>query len=115
MSEFNLQSSVEAIALEDRCQTEWNQNPELRGEFCSLEQFTAYARAVERGQARIFGQDDGRSGSRRERTRPEGPSAEGLIRRWKSEPATRVEFLGDFSRFAAFQTAAARGLTPAQV
>ena len=106
---------VEAISIEDRCQGEWSQSAELRSEFSSVEQYTAYMKAAQRGQARIFGQQESRrSGSRREHARPEGPSAETLIQQWKREPATRAEFLGDFSRFAAFQTAAARGLTPAR-
>ncbi len=106
---------VEAIALGDRCKAEWNQNAELRSQFASLEQYTAYARAAEQGRVRVFGREE-TYGPRSRRKRPgsAGPNAEELIRRWKASSDVRAEFRDDFSRFAAYEAARARGATPAR-
>ena len=44
--------------IEDRCKAEWKKNAELRSEFSTVEQYTAYMKAAERGQVRIFGQKE---------------------------------------------------------
>ena len=44
--------------IEDRCKAEWKKKAELRTEFSTVEQYTAYMKAAERGQARIFGQKE---------------------------------------------------------
>ena len=44
--------------IEDRCKAEWKKKSELRSEFSTVEQYTAYMKAAERGQARIFGQKE---------------------------------------------------------
>ena len=41
--------------VEDRCKIAWSKDPDLHSEFSNLEQYTAYIKAAERGQARIFG------------------------------------------------------------
>jgi len=50
------EENVETI--QDRCKAEWKKNAELRSEFSTVEQYTAYMKAAERGQARIFGQKE---------------------------------------------------------
>lgn len=40
--------------VEDRCKAKWDADPALRREFSSLAAYTAFARASESGQARVF-------------------------------------------------------------
>ncbi len=104
-----------AETIEDRRKAEWNKNSGLRSEFVNFWQYSAYMKAAEEGRVRIFGRAETYGPrSRRKTTRPEGPSAATLITRWKSSPGLRAEFRDDFLRFVAFQTAGARGLTPAR-
>lgn len=42
------------LPLEERCKQEWEQQPELRDEFSSLETYTAFKRAEEGGQVRVL-------------------------------------------------------------
>ncbi len=42
------------LPLEERCKAKWDRSADLRAEFASLAAFTAYSKAAERGNARIF-------------------------------------------------------------
>lgn len=44
-----------ALPVEERCARQWARDTALAGEFSSVEAFTAYARSIESGRARVLG------------------------------------------------------------
>lgn len=45
----------ENAPVEDRCKAQWDADPAIRAEFCTLDAFTAYTRAEESGRVRRIG------------------------------------------------------------
>ena len=43
------------LPIEERCKANWDKNPAIRGEFGTLESYTAYEKAVAAGRVKILG------------------------------------------------------------
>lgn len=104
--------------MPSKCKEEWDKDPELRKEFITLENYTAFRIAEESGSARVI-PDIKRHQKEKDAIplkpdpnkpvkKAQGELAERCIAQWKSDPAIRHEF-GTVDALFAYCAADAQG------